>query len=452
MSTPEPLLSRDPRPPTWVRWRILGLLFGLAFVAYVLRISLSILAEPAMPELGISELEMGWVFAAFTFGYALFQLPGGLFGEWAGPRRALAWAAVVWTLVTLASGGVPILLRSAGLAVAALVVLRFVLGAAQAPLFPIQAGAVAQWFPVARWGLPNSLVSSGLGLGAAATPPVVAWLMVRFGWRETLYLTAPLGVVAAAVWWWYSRDAPEQHAGVNAAELALIRGDAGARGQEASVAEARGPAETTLELVRRLLRNREVVLLSISYLSMNYVFYIFFNWFFLYLVEVRGFGILASGFLASLPWLVGAFAAGIGGETCDRLCRCLGPRWGCRLPSVVALPLMGGLLIAGAMADDPYWAVGLLSVSFSLSQFVEGSYWAGLTFVAGRHTAAAGGVLNTGGNLGGVLSGPLIPIFVGWLGWLGALSTGAVFALLAAVLWLFIRVDRPLEDAAGRVR
>ncbi len=85
-----------------------------------------------------------------------------------------------------------------------------------------------------------------------------------------------------------------------------------------------------------------------------------------------------------------------------------------------------------------------LLVGFAFTQFTEGAYWSGATFVAGPHTSAATGILNTGGNLPGILSGPLIPFLAAQFGWLVAISTGSLFAVVAAVLWLFIRVDRPL--------
>ena len=96
----------------------------------------------------------------------------------------------------------------------------------QAPIYPITGGAMTHdWFPVPGWALPNALGNVGLTLGAAATGPVIAWLMLRYGWRMSFVLTAPIAFVLAAVWWWYVRDKPSQHPSVRPAELALI--DAG---------------------------------------------------------------------------------------------------------------------------------------------------------------------------------------------------------------------------------
>ena len=84
---PESVVSQG---STKVRWVVLALLFIVSFVAYLLRMNISVAAKFMMPELGISEIQMGWVFGAFVWGYALFQIPGGVFGEILGPRRGLS--------------------------------------------------------------------------------------------------------------------------------------------------------------------------------------------------------------------------------------------------------------------------------------------------------------------------------------------------------------------------
>ena len=93
--------------PTNVRWVVLALLFVVSFVAYLLRMNISVAAKFMMPELGLTEIQMGWVFAAFVWGYALFQIPGGFFGEIVGPRRALAMVVLVWALLTVLTGLLP---------------------------------------------------------------------------------------------------------------------------------------------------------------------------------------------------------------------------------------------------------------------------------------------------------------------------------------------------------
>jgi len=431
-------VSSDPRR-TNVRWVILALLFAMSFVAYVLRTNMSIAGESLMGDLGLSTIQLGMVLSAFAWGYAIFQFPGGIFGQIVGSRRTLTVIAVLWGVLTLATGMVPgTAIASTTMILSMLIALRFLIGVTQAPLFPVfGGGTIGAWFPVSGWAFPNGLTSTGLTLGAAATAPLVAWLMETLGWRESFFLTAPVAFLIAGIWWWYARDTPADHPRVGKYELDLINSD-------------RPSPERPIDhksAWKRVIRNRDILLLAASYFCMNYVFYIFFNWFFIYLVDVRQFEILEGGFYAAAPWMVGAVAASVGGLWCDRLCRRIGPRWGYRIPGIVGLSFVAGLLFLGATAENPYVAVVLLSLSFGFTQLTEGSYWAASISVAGKHASAAAGVLNTGGNVVGGIGALLVPLTAEAFGWVPALATGSVFALLGVVLWLFVRADRPLAGS-----
>jgi ACS family glucarate transporter-like MFS transporter len=389
-----------------------------------------------MADLGLSKIQLGMVLSAFAWGYAIFQFPGGIFGDFVGSRRTLSFIAVVWGILTLATGLVPgTTIASTTFILTTLIGLRFLIGVAQAPLFPVfGGGTIGTWFPVSGWAFPNGLTSTGLTLGAAVTAPLVAWLMVKLGWRESFIVTAPLAFLIAGVWWWYARDNPADHPRVGKQELDLINAD------------RPSPEQTVDDKTAwiRVLKNRDILFLTASYFCMNYVFYIFFNWFYIYLVDVRQFEILEGGFYAAAPWLVGAFAASVGGLWCDRLCKRIGPRWGCRIPGIVGLSLVAGLLFLGATATNPYLAVVLLSLSFGCTQLTEGAYWAAAIFVSGKHASAAAGVMNTGGNVVGGIGALLVPITAEAFGWVPALATGSVFAIIGVGLWLFVRADEPL--------
>ena len=137
--------------------------------------------------------------------------------------------------------------------------------------------------------------------------------------------------------------------------------------------------------------------------------------------------------------------ATLGGLTCDFLCRRLGPNLWCRIPAIVCLTGAGCLLYAGLYSTSPYMAVALLSLCFASTQFAEGAFWSAQTFVAGPYTAPACGLINTGGNAAGIVVAPLMPFLAQHIGWVAALSTGSVVAFTGALLWLFVRVDRPFQ-------
>lgn len=256
--------------PSRVRWRILGLMFIGSAVAYVLRLNVSIAGDAMIRDLSLTPVQFGLILSAFAWGYAVFQLPGGLLGEWLGPRRALTLVIGGWGVLTLAMALLP---ASGGAAaiVGSAMVLRLLMGMLQAPIFPITSGcSVRTWFPLRSWAMPNALLTVGTTIGGVIAGPVVAWLVVWLGWRGAFLAMAPLGFIGAALWWWYSRDEPAKHPHVNEAELALIRSD-----PPPPVPEERGA-------LRSVLLNRDVMLLTASYAATGYVFYLFFNWFFFY--------------------------------------------------------------------------------------------------------------------------------------------------------------------------
>lgn len=416
-----------------VRWRVLALIIAAAFISYLLRTNLSVLGEPMFADLGLTNVHLGMAFSAFAAGYALFQIPGGILGDRIGSRRTITIVAIAWGVLTLLTGLVPGSLTTAGI-VASLIVLRFLVGATHAPIFPVTgAGTVANWFPIGGWGLPNGLSSTGLTLGAAATGPLLVWLMEIVGWRGAFFITAPSALLLAAVWWWYVRDYPKNHPDVSAAELALI--DAGRLPPE---------ADQVAGAWKLALKNRDILLLTVSYFCMNYVFYLFFNWFFIYLVNVREFSARDAGFLSAGQWILGAIGATAGGFICDWLIRRRGLRWGPRWLAVPSLVLCAVFLVAGATADSALATVTFLCVCFGCTQLTEAAYWSTTISVAGRHASAAGGVLNTGGNVVGFAGGMMVPLIATTWGWTVAVSSGAVFALLGAGLWLLIRGDHSM--------
>ncbi len=429
------------KKPSAIRWKILAILALASFVSYVLRTNLSFAAPEMMGDLGLDEVRWGWVLAAFTAGYALFQFPGGILGDRFGPRRVLTVIAVLWTLLTLLTCLIPgPEAASTGLVITALFIVRFLVGATHAPIFPVVNASVVRWFPVGGWGLPSGLTSTALTLGGAAAAIVVPLVIVQLGWRIAFLCIAPLGLLSAALWWWYSRDNPADHRGTNEAEVELIM-----RGREMPGDQAEDRSRAGRADWMRVLKNRDILFLTLSYSSMNFVFYIVFNWFFYYLVEVREFSATDAGFVASAQWIAGAAGAALGGWLCDRLCRKLGLRWGCRWPVIIGMTASAVLLLVGALHPTAYIAVSSMVLLFFFNQMNEGPYWATSIAVGGRHAGAAGGVMNTGANLMGIVNALLVPFFAHAFGWTFAIASGAVFAMLGVAFMLMVRADRVVE-------
>lgn len=435
-----------PNKASTVRLRILAILIAMSFIAYVLRTNLSFAAPEMMADLGLSEIQWGWVMAAFTAGYTIFQFPGGVLGDRLGPRRVLTALVILWVLLTAVTSFVPGLASgngtsSAALVIGSLMLVRFLVGVTHAPVFPVINTSVVRWFPPGRWALPLGLTSTGLTLGGAAGAIAVPLLVAELGWRPAFLVIAPLGLVIAWLWWWYARDNPRDHPGINEAEAEFIEAGRGA----SAMGEAAGAPEPGPPMWLQVLRNRDVLLLTLSYSAMNYVFYIVFNWFFYYLVEVRQFSATDAGFVTSAQWIAGAAGATLGGWLCDRMCRKVGLRWGCRWPIILGMGVSVLLLLVGAFHPGAWIAVTAMVLLFFFNQINEGPYWAASIAVGGRHAGAAGGVMNTGANAMGVVNALLVPWLAMGFGWTVAIASAAVFALIGIGLMLLVRADCPIE-------
>lgn len=423
----------NPRP-TAIRWRIVTWIVVASIVAYILRFNLSVAGPAIMHDLGFSETQLGFVLGAFAWSYGVFQLPGGMFGERVGPRKAMTLMFIAWFATTALMALVP-----RGLPVAAslsmLLVLRALQGMVQAPVFPVTSGgSMFAWLPAKSWGYANSLGTAGTTVGAALAGPGVAWLVLTVGWRQSFFLAAPLALVLAAVWWWDYRDDPATHRGVNTAELALI-------GAERMDGAAAPPVRWS-----RLLADRDLLCVTLGYFCANYVFYLFFNWFVYYLTEIRHVPLTLAGYFTAAQWMLGAVAAVAGGFACDRLSARYGPRTGCRLTAICGLVASAPLLVAGTLSTTPVVSVVLLSLSFGCVQFVDSSFWTATMRIAGLQSQSATGMLNTGGNIAGGVGAVLVPVLAGRFGWTFAVASGALLSLISAALWLGVRADVTLQD------
>ncbi len=209
-------------PPRFrVRWKVFTLIFGFGLINYVQQRGLAVASYNMMPELGLSQMQIGWLEWAFLLGYAALQFPGGVLGQRLGARTTLILIGLLGFLATISTPLAPVVLAGTAL-FAVLRGAQLLLGVAQGPFFPVTAGVVESWFTPDKWPLVQGLLSLGLGLGAAVTPPVVAWLMSSFGWQRALAWTTLPALGLIALWAWYGRNTPEQHPAVSAAELAEL--------------------------------------------------------------------------------------------------------------------------------------------------------------------------------------------------------------------------------------
>ena len=208
-------------PRVRVRWWIFGFMCAFAFLAYVQRQVVTVAAERMMPDLSFSQFQVGLLYWAFVAGYSSFQFLGALYGQRVGGRRAFVVMSLVAFAAFVTTPFAAAILAGATLFMV-LMVAQFVLGLAQAPVFPVSAGVFQSWFPVGRWSLVLGLQATFMNFGSAVTPPLIANLMHSFGWRAAMLWSSLPALAIIIGWAWYGRNTPREHAGVSAAELAEL--------------------------------------------------------------------------------------------------------------------------------------------------------------------------------------------------------------------------------------
>jgi len=411
--------------PTRARHGVLGFTLVLTAIAYLDRVCISTAAPGMKAELGISDIEMGYVFSAFTLAYAVFEVPSGWFADRFGARVTLTRIVLWWSAMTAATGLVG--------GFASLLAVRFLFGVGEAGAFPSMARAYSRWLPAGERGRAFGLALMTAALGGAATQPLVVAMLTTVHWRHTFMLFGLVGVVWATAWAWWFRDDPRAHRGVNAAELEII-------GQDPPERHHRVPWKL-------LLRSRSLMALCGTHLFAIYGWYFYITWLPTYLLRARGFDLQQVGWLAALPLVAIAAGVLVGGWTSDALARRWNTRVGRRVPGLIGLPF-AALAIVGAIATPtPTVAALLLAAAAGLGALGVSPSWAACLEIGGRHSGVVSGAMNTFGNLGGTLC----PVVVGWClqrwdSWNVSLYSVAACYLIAALCWLAIDPTRRIAE------
>ncbi len=311
---PVPPASADALPPTRARHWVVVFAGALAVITFVDRTCMSQAKVSIAGDLGLSSVQMGYVFAAFTTAYALFEIPGGWLGDLIGPRKVLIRVVLLWSFFTAATGRVWNL--------ASLLVTQFLFGAGEAGAVPNLAKAFTQWLPVRERNRAVSIMWLCARWGGAITPLAVVWVISLVGWRWAFAVFAAPGVIWVAFFYRWFRDRPRDHPGVNAAELALI-----GEGREPAVQRPAVPWAV-------ILRSRTVWLLFVQYFCFGYGWYFYITWLPTYVKEVRAVDLHKGALLSGLPLFFGGFACILSGWPAGWCGEAMGsPRCGGASPS-----------------------------------------------------------------------------------------------------------------------
>ena len=401
--------------PSSARARIVALMVALSAMSYFDRTIMSIAGPSIMKDLHISDVEMGSVYSILLFSYTILMTPGGALADRFGPRLIIALGGIGNTLLTGFTGLCSRLTE--------FYVIRLIMGVTTAPLYPSCARMTRNWISPAGMGRAQAFIQAGAALGGAMSPVVFVFLISRFGWRTSFWLAALATGALYVIWWAVARDYPP---GASPA--------------------ARAPEERGWARFGRMLRNPDMILLTLSYFCLNYFEYIFFYWIYYYFGKIRHLESDESAAYLSIVMMTMVVMTPLGGFVSDALVHRFGLKSGRRMVPIIVMPVSAVCLFLGAGGWGTFATVTLLSLALGFSASAEGPFWATAVDIGGGQAGAARGVMNTGGNAGGMLAPILTPLIARHFGWEGGLYFGSFVVLLGVGAWFFLDPGARVKD------
>src|SRR5665213_1306220 len=202
---------------TRVRWQVMFAVFLIATVSYLDRTNLSVAAPTIRRELNLTPTQLGLILSAFSWSYALAQIPAGFFSSWLKPRKTYliglwSWAILLAVTTTATSFG-------------AWILFRIPFGVAEAVTWPAASVLMSRWFPRIEYSQAMALQNLGLVVGAAVAPPIVAFIITFWGWKAAFIVTGLIAGLLGTIFYVYTKDDPADDPRVSPEELAWIRHD-----------------------------------------------------------------------------------------------------------------------------------------------------------------------------------------------------------------------------------
>ncbi len=414
-----PALAR----PTRTRYKVLALVIAAYFITYIDRVLLSVAAPFIQKDFHLDTITLGQVLMCYSIAYALFQIPGGWFGDKVGPRLAMTCVVIWWSALTA--------ITALSTSAVTMGICLFLIGMGEAGAFPIANRALSRWMLPSERALAQGATHAGSRLGSTLTPLMVVPLvgLTALSWRLPFLVFAVVGVVWALGWYLWYRNSPADHASVNEGELARIT--------DALGHFARGKRKVPW---RQILSNGQMWVLGAMYFCYAYDIGVFLSWFPKYLTAARGIELTHMGFYASVPFLAGLLGDVAGGAFSDHLLKTTGRHgWSRRVVSVTGFWASAVAVSFAALAQDPVVSIGWFSLALFALELTVGVSWAVTLDVGGEFAGSVSAVMNTMGNIGAAIAVGVTAWFATHYGWASAFGVVALLGAVAGLLML--RVD-----------
>ncbi len=413
--------------PTKIRWVLGILLFILGFVAYMDRVNLSVAGPMIMNDFGFNKVQFGMVQTFFFVGYAAMQIPGGMFAESFGSRKAMTIAITCWSAFTMFTATASNFLTFG--------IVRALFGIGEAPLYPAASVLVAKWFNKKERGVANSFILAGSFIGPVLAPMITVSVITTFGWRAVFYLFGVLGFMVALGWWLIARDTPEGHPLINKAELEIITGNE----KETSPMKKIAPW-------KNFIGSTQFWAIGIQYFVTDYIMYVYLSWIPIYLMEAQKFSMKEMGIMVSFPWLALAITTLTTGFISDKLVAKGVSVFKVRTYfGAIGIIVSSIALYLAAGSKVPNVTVAFLTLSLGSLGFTFNASWASCNDLGKEFTGSISGWMNLWGNIGGVIAPTLTAVIATRYGWQMALTMTAMIGIIGVFAWVLVRPDRPIS-------
>lgn len=409
-----------------VRWMFALMFFLIGVIAYMDRANISYIAQPMMEDLNMNKTQFGMLASVFAAGYALMQVPAGIMAEKFGPKKMLTFALVWWSAFTILTGVV----RNHGL----LYAMRFLFGVGEGPMYPSNAVFNTYWFAKSEKGRASSALLAGSYFGPVIAPFVTIAIYQAFGWEAVFFIFGAIGIVIAALWAIIAKDLPEHHKMVNEAEKAYIM-------------ENRDVVQTTKKSAPWGLFFKRFSFFAIAgqYFVVQFVITLFLIWLPTYLQEEYHVVLNDMKFLAAAPWLIMFILIMAGGSISDAIIARGHSRFKARaLIAVFGFVVFSISLFLSVQTDDMIMNLIYLSLCLGGVGLSMGMSWASATDLGRNFSGTVSGWMNLWGNIGAFLSPMLGGYLVQHYGWDTTFYLMIIPAVVAILLWFFVKPDQPL--------
>lgn len=444
------LVDQPGESPTRQRFIVMAFLCTLSFLTYFDRICITRAQGDIQHDLHLSDEQMGLILGAFWLAYGLFEIPGGWMGDRLGSRSTLTRIVLAWSFFTILSGSAT--------GFVSLLMYRFLFGVGEAGAYPNMARVQANWLPMRSRARAGGLLWLMARWGGAFSP-LLFGSMLRFfdsarfreflvgmnlpadlpAWRWAFWAAGLIGGIWCVAFFVWFRDDPAKVAGVNAAELRLIR-----EGETAAKPESHSMPS---HIWKALFSSRSLWAVGILYVLGSFGWSFFVSWMPRFLKDVHQVEFDKSEIMSGLPLFCGGISCLVGGVLSDALVRRVRSKWVGR----ALFPVCGYTCAAAAMlsirfAETPAQATFLMCLASAANDFGQGANWATIVDLGGRYAGTAAGFINMVGSAGNYLQPVIGAMIFNSLGWNALMGVYTATFLGAAGMWLLIDPTRAFYE------